>query len=77
MCVRKHAHARGVWGYGPPGKFLQIRCSEIASQDTFGPNRHYSYCIIVICASSHAEYDSSSYRRPHAMQWPLLKNPNF
>ena len=43
MCVRKHAHARGVWWYAAPGKFVQIRCSEIASEATFGPNRHYSY----------------------------------
>ena len=30
-----HAYAcismRGVWGHAPPGNFLEIRCSEIAS----------------------------------------------
>ena len=30
--MRKHTHARGVWGHAPPKKFLKIRCSEIASE---------------------------------------------
>ena len=27
---------RGVWGYAPPGKFLEIRCSEIAYEAILG-----------------------------------------
>ena len=53
MCVRKHAHARGGGGSGgmSPRKILQIRCSEIASEATFGPKRHYSYhCYLYIFA---------------------------
>ena len=34
-CVRKHAHARGVWGHAPPEIFFLIRCSEIASEAIF------------------------------------------
>ena len=40
MC--KYAHARGVWGYAPPGKFCRLD-ALIASEATFGPKRHYSY----------------------------------
>ena len=57
VCVRKHANAGGgdleVWS---PRKILQIRCSESASEATFGPKRHYSYhCylyVFVCCAKS-------------------------
>ena len=32
----KQAHkTRGVWGDAPPGDFLEIRCSEIASGAIF------------------------------------------
>ena len=41
VCVRKHTNARGGLGVCSPRKILQIRCSEIASEATFGPNRHY------------------------------------
>ena len=34
-CVYKHAEARGVWGHAHKGKFLKIRCSEIASEAIF------------------------------------------
>ena len=33
MCImHKHTRVGGVWGYAPPGNFLEIRCSEIASE---------------------------------------------
>ena len=59
-------------GVCSPRKILQIRCSEIASEASFGPNRQLS--LLSVCLRM---YDSNSYRRPHAMQWPLLKSPNF
>ena len=60
----------------------QIRCSEIASEATFDPKRHYSYryYLYVFACMTLCMYDSL-HRRPHAMQWPLqwplLKSPNF
>jgi len=33
--MRKHVHARGVWGHAPPENFLKIWCSEIASEAIF------------------------------------------
>ena len=39
-CVRKHAHARWVWGHAPPEIFFKIRCSEIASEAIFVPKCH-------------------------------------
>ena len=33
--MRKHAHARGVWGHAPPENFFKIRCSEFASEAIF------------------------------------------
>ena len=39
-CVRKHAHARGVWGHAPPENYFKIRCSEIASEAIFVPKCH-------------------------------------
>jgi len=36
MYAYKQAHkSRGVWGDAPPGDFLEIRCSEIASGAIF------------------------------------------
>ena len=57
MCVHKHAHAREVWGYVPPGKC----CKLVASEATFGLKRHYSYhcylyvfaCMTLICIDVH------------------------
>ena len=72
VCVRKHTHARGGLGVCSPRKILQIRSSEIASEATFGPKRHYSYLYVFPWL-----HDSNLYRRPHAMQWLLLKSPNF
>ena len=70
MCVCKHAHARGSGGMLPQEN-LHIRCSEIVSEATFGP-------LQLSLLSVHLRiYDSNSYARPHAMQWPLLKSPNF
>ena len=50
MCVRcecMHAQAwktRGVWGHALPGKFLEIRWSEIASEAILGQKHsHTSY----------------------------------
>ena len=34
MCVLTHAHARGVWGYAPLGKFCKL---DAASEATFWP----------------------------------------
>ena len=48
-CVSTHM----LWGVGvcSPRKILQIRCSEIASEATFGPKRHYSYhCCLYVFA---------------------------
>ena len=43
--------ARWVWGYALPGEFLRIRCSEIASEATFGPKRQYNYhCYLYVFA---------------------------
>ena len=42
MYVHKHAYVR-VWGYAPPGKFLQIRYSEIASCYLYG----FAYMILI------------------------------
>ena len=41
-----------------PQEMLKIRCSEIASEATFGPKRHYSYlyvfaCMTLICIDIH------------------------
>ena len=60
----------GVWGYAPPGKILQIRCSEIASEATFGPKRYCSYhCYLYIFACmTLIRID---------VHMPLLKSPNF
>ena len=37
--VRKCEQGRGVWGHAPPGKFVKIRHSKIASEATFGPKK--------------------------------------
>ena len=34
-CVRKHAHARGVWGHAHPEIFFKFWCSEIAFEAIF------------------------------------------
>ena len=44
----KHAHARRGVGVCSPRKILQIRCSESASEATFGPKRHYSYLYVFV-----------------------------
>ena len=38
VCMYKHTRSmtRGAWGHAPPGKFLEIRCSEIASEAILG-----------------------------------------
>ena len=41
MYVCKHTHVGGSGGMLPQKNFLQIRYSEIASETTFGPKRHY------------------------------------
>ena len=35
-CVALACKTRGVWGRTPPGKFLKIRCFEIASEAILG-----------------------------------------
>ena len=55
-----------------PRKILQNGCSDIASEATFGPKRHYSYhcylyvfaCMTLICIDAQ-------------WAWPLLKSPNL
>ena len=49
-----------------------IWCSEIASEAMhFWPKAALQLSVRL------RMYDSNSYRRPHVMQWPLLKSPNF
>ena len=46
ICVRR------VWGYAPPGKYLQIRYSEIASEATFAPKWHLQLSFLSSCTST-------------------------
>ena len=54
--MRKHAHARGVWGYASSRKLDALRL-----------------LLRPFLAQRLRMYDSNLYRRPHALQWPLLK----
>ena len=62
MCVLTHTHARGVWGYLPPGKFGKLDALRLLlAEATFGPKWHYSYhcylyifaCMTLICIDVH------------------------
>ena len=68
VCMCKCTHGRVC----SPRKIV-IRHSETASEATFGPKRHYSYhCYLYVFACV-----TLMYRRPHAMQWLLLKSLNL
>ena len=42
ICKKQGQKTRGVWGDAPPGNFLEIRCSEIASGAIFGQKQSRS-----------------------------------
>ena len=51
VCVRKHAHAWGVWGYAPTGKFCKLDALRLLLRPLLAQTG--TTVIIVICTSSH------------------------
>ena len=70
MCVLMHAHATGVWGYAPPGKFCRLDALRLLLRPLLAQSG-------TTVSVRFRMYDSNLYRCPHAMQWPLLKSSNF
>ena len=70
MCIyvyiRKQARkTRGVWGDAPPGNFLEIRCSEVASGAIFGQKQSCSsYYFIQFLAVLHAFAKPADFKFP-------------
>ena len=58
MCVRKHVHGRGVWGYVPPGKFCKLDALRLLLRPLLAQTG--TTVIIVICIRIRM-YDSNSY----------------
>ena len=51
VCMHKHAHARGVWGYAPPGKFSKLDALRLLLRPLLAQSG--TTVIIVICTSLH------------------------
>ena len=51
VCVLTHAHARGVWGYLPLGKFCKLDALRLLLRPLLAQSG--TTVIIVICISSH------------------------
>ena len=70
MCMyayisKQAGKTRGVWGDPPPGNFLEIRCSEIASGAIFGQKQSCSsYYFIQFSAVLHAFAKPAGFKFP-------------
>ena len=73
MCVHKHTHARGDLGVSPQEKFCKLDALRLLLRPLLA---QAALQLLLLSVRLHM-YDSNSYRHPHAMQWPLLKSPNF
>ena len=51
VCVHKHAHARVVWGYTPPGKFCKLNALRLLLRPLLAQSGTTD--TIVICTSLH------------------------
>ena len=64
VCVRKHAHARGVWGYAPPGKFCKLDALRVLLRPLLA--QRGTTVIVVICTSSYVV------QRVQTSEFPVL-----
>ena len=70
MCIyvyisKQARKTREVWGDAPPGNFLKIRCSEVASGGIFGQKQsHSSYYFIQFLAVLHAFAKPADFKFP-------------
>ena len=78
-CACISTHMLGGVGVCSPRKILQIRCSKIASEATFGPKQHYSYhcylyvfaCLTLICIDVHMSCSGCCWR-VQTSEFPVL-----
>ena len=75
MCMyayinKQAGKTRGVWGDAPPRKFLEIRCSEVASGAIFGQKQsRSSYYFIQFLAVLHAFAKPADFKFPREKVW--------